>query len=78
MLINSDSQSVVVGFLCSNKQPVAFEEGSWVQVTGTIVKGYYHNEIPIIDITDIQPITKPEEPFVYPPDNHYIPTSLIL
>lgn len=78
MLINSDSQSVVVGFLCSYEQASKFKEGTWVNVTGTIIKGYYHNEIPVIDITEIKETTKPDDAYVYPPDDTYIPTSVIL
>ena len=78
MLINSDSQSVVVGFLCSSKEAKNFEEGSWVNITGTIIKGYYHNEIPVIDITKIEKVEKPQDEFVYPPDDMFIPTSLII
>ena len=78
MLINSDSQTVVVGFLCSYDKAKDLKEGTWVNVTGEIIKGYYHNEIPVIDINKIEETLKPEEPYVYPPDNTYIPTSLIL
>jgi len=78
MLINSDSQSVVVGFLCSYDNAKNFMEGTWVNVTGKIIKGYFHNEIPVIDITKIEQTKEPEEPFVYPPDNTYISTSVIL
>ena len=78
MIINSDSQSVVVGFLCSSNKVRDFKEGTWVNVTGNIIKGYYHNEIPVIDITMIEETSKPVEPYVYPPDNSYIPTSVIL
>ena len=78
MLINSDSQSVVVGFLCSYNNAKNFKEGTWVNVTGEIIKGYYHNEIPVIDINKIEETTKPEEEYVYPPNNSYIPTSVIL
>lgn len=78
MLINSDSQSVVVGFLCSYDNAKNFKEGTWVNVTGEIIKGYYHNEIPVIDINKIEETTKPEEEFVYPPNDAYIPTSVIL
>ena len=78
MLINSDSQTVVVGFLCSYDKAKTFAEGTWVNVTGTIIKGYYHNEIPVIDITSMEETKKPEEIYVYPPDETYIPTSLIL
>ena len=79
MLINSDSQSVVVGFLCSYDNAKNFKEGTWVNVTGEIIKGYYHNEIPVIDIKEIKETKEPEEVFVYPPDNStYIPTSVLL
>lgn len=78
MLINSDSQSVVVGFLCSYDKAKELKEGAWVNVTGEIVKGYYHNEIPVIDINKIEETEKPEEEYVYPPEGTYIPTSVIL
>lgn len=78
MLINSDSQSVVVGFLCSYENAKNLKEGTWVNVTGEIIKGYYHDEIPVIDINKIEETSKPEEEYVYPPDNTYIPTSVIL
>lgn len=78
MLINSDSQSVVVGFLCTADNASEFKDGTWVNVSGNIVKGYYHNQIPVIEITDIKETNKPEDAFVYPPDNTYIPTAVIL
>ncbi len=78
MLINSDSQSVVVGFLCTSDLSKNFKDGTWVNVSGTIVKGYYHNQIPVIEINSIEETQKPDEEFVYPPDDAYIPTSVIL
>ena len=78
MLINSDSQSVVVGFLCNYEDAENLKEGSWINVTGQIIKGYFHDEIPVIDINKIEETSKPEEEYVYPPDNTYIPTSVIL
>ena len=78
MLINSDSQSVVVGFLCTGDNAKNFKDGTWVNVSGNIVKGYYHNQIPVIEITEIKATTEPEDAFVYPPDDTYIPTAIIL
>lgn len=78
MLINSDSQSVVVGFLCNYEDAKNLKEGTWINITGQIIKGYYHDEIPVIDINKIEEINKPEEEYVYPPDDTYIPTSVIL
>lgn len=78
MLINSDSQSVVVGFLCTYDNAEIFKDGTWVTISGSIVKGYYHDQIPVIEINDIKQTEKPEDAFVYPPDNTYVPTSIIL
>ena len=78
MLINSDSQSVVVGFLCNYEDAKNLKEGTWINITGQIIKGYYHDEIPVIDINKIEETSKPEEEYVYPPDSTYIPTSVIL
>lgn len=78
MLINSDSQSVVVGFLCNYEDAKNLKEGTWINVTGQIIKGYYHDDIPVIDINKIEETSKPEEEYVYPPDSTYIPTSVIL
>lgn len=78
MVINSDSQTVVVGFLCSYDKAKNFKEGTWVNVTGTIIKGYFHDEIPVIDITKIEETQQPEDTYVYPPDGTYIPTAVIL
>ena len=80
MLINdSKTQSVVVGFLCQYKDADDFEDGTWVNLTGVIEMGKYHNEeIPVIKVTDLQQTEEPECPFVNLPDNTYVPTSGLL
>ena len=72
MLINSDSQSVVVGFLCNTKNGKDFKNGTWVNVSGSIIKGYYHNQIPVIEINKIEKTKAPEDAFVYPPQKKTI------
>lgn len=79
MIVSSNSQSVVVGFLCEWDNAKDFTDNSWVQVTGTIIKGDYHGDMPIVKITDIKSVDKPSsDEYVYPPDDSYIPTSGIL
>ena len=78
MIISSDFQSVVVGFLCECDNAKDFEDDTWVELTGKIIKGNYHGDIPIIQVTQIQKVDKPDEEFVYPPDESYIPTSGVL
>ena len=78
MIISSDFQSVIVGFLCECDNAKDFENETWIEVTGKITKGEYHGDMPIIKITEIKEIDKPNDEFVYPPDESYLPTSGIL
>ena len=78
MVISSDFQTVVVGFLCEHDTAKSYENHAWVEVTGEIIKGDYHGDMPIIKVTNIQRANKPNEELVYPPDESYIPTSGII
>ena len=77
MFINeSKTQAVVVGFLCESKDVKNFKDGTWVNITGNIELGNYHNEqIPFIKITEIEETNQPEDSYVMPPSNEYVPTS---
>lgn len=78
MIIDSNKQTLVVGFLCHCDNASSYKSGTWVSITGTITKGDYHGEIPVIEITEIKEIKKPSDEYVYPPDETYVPTSTIL
>lgn len=78
MIISSDFQSVVVGFLCEYDTAKDLKNDTWVELTGKIEKGEYHGDMPIIKVMDIKETTKPNDEFVYPPDESYIPTSNVL
>lgn len=76
MIISSDMQTLVVGFLCDCKNAKDFENDSWVEITGEITQGSYHGYMPIIKVKDIKQIEKPKDNvYVYPPDDTYVPTS---
>ncbi len=78
MYIDSNHlQSVVVGFLCSVENAKDFNNGDWVKITGTIEKGEYFGEIPILKISNIEKTTAPENKFVEQPDDSYVPTAVI-
>ncbi len=77
MIINNKNQTVVVGFLSTCKDANQYENNSWVTVTGTIQKGYYYGDIPILQITEIKTCEPPQNPFVNPPSDSYVPTSII-
>ena len=78
MIISSDFQTVVVGFLCQTNLAKNFTDNSWVEIEGEITKGDYHGEIPVIKITNIKQVNKPNDEYVYPPNETYVPTSTIL
>lgn len=78
MIVSSNFQSVVVGFLCEADNASTFENDTWVNITGKITKGNYYGDMPIIKITEIKKVDKPNDEFVYPPDESYIPTNRII
>lgn len=66
MLINqNDSQ--IVGFLCEYPEASEFLTNEWVSAEGNIYIGNYYGAMPILNLTKIKSITKPNCPFVYPP-----------
>lgn len=77
MVISSDFQTVVVGFLCNSKDAKKFADKTWVEVTGTITKGDYHGDIPVIEITELKQVAQPKDVYVYPPDENYVPTAVL-
>ena len=77
MIVDGSTKTLVVGFLCTNKDANKFIDGTWVKITGEITKGNYHGEIPIIKVTSIEPTEKPADEYVCPPDATYIPTGII-
>ena len=80
MFINEDkTQTVVVGFLTKYIDAKNLKNGEWVEVIGTIEKNTYHNEkIPIIKVLELKVVLEPENSFVVPPSDTYIPTSGLL
>ena len=74
MYISDNKEYVIVGFLCEYDDIKDFQDGTWINVTGEIVKGNYHGDMPIVKITEINTCKAPKDEFVMPPDNTYIPT----
>lgn len=77
MVINSKNQTVVVGFLCEYDKAKDLVNDSWINITGTIQKGNYYGEIPIIKIESLEEASIPSNPLVSPPSDSYVPTAII-
>ena len=78
MIVSSDFQTVVVGFLCHSDVAKNYEDGTWVEIEGIITKGDYYGEMPIIEIENIKEVNVPNDEYVYPPDDSFVTTSTVL
>lgn len=67
MIISSDNQAVVVGFLSDFSNAYDFEDGTWVEVEGIIEKGNYHGDLPIIKVKNLRKVSAPDNQYVFPP-----------
>ncbi len=63
-----DESEKVVGFLCTYNGDISLTDSEWVEITGTIIKGYYATDMPVIEVTTINKITAPPNTFVKTPD----------
>ena len=73
MVISSKNDAVIVGFLCNSSIDLSqYEDYCWVEIEGTITKGNYHGEIPVVNVTKINKTSAPVDEVVYPPDNSYV------
>lgn len=67
MLLSGEEK--IVGFLCDYEKAYELLESEWVEVTGTIKKGFYQTDMPIIQVEKLNKIEAPENTFVNPPSN---------
>lgn len=65
-----DNEEKVVGFLCEYDKVNELLENEWVEITGTIIQGYYMTDMPVIKIDSIKKITAPANTYVSPPENN--------
>ncbi len=76
MLISPNTnQSLVVGFLCTYDTAYEFKDNTWVDITGTIIKGNYYGDIAQIKVDSMFECEEPSDKFVSVPDESYVPTS---
>ncbi len=57
----------LIGFLTEFDQAANIEDNTWLDVTGTIqLTDYQGSQIPVIEVTDVETIEEPDQPYVYP------------
>ena len=62
--LTTDSETQVAGFLCQKDEAASIVENEWVEVTGTIIKGEYNGDVPVIRINKINKIIAPANTYV--------------
>lgn len=67
MLMLDTNTAVVVGILSQSSNANSFQDGDWVSCTGTIIKGDYKGEMPVLEIKSIEKCEVPEGEYVLPP-----------
>lgn len=68
MILNNEEK--VVGFLCEYENAKELDEGQWIEITGTIIPGYYMTDMPVIQVKTIEKITAPINTYVEPPQDN--------
>lgn len=77
MHLDNMTQTVVVGFLSEYPDIKNFCDNTWVKITGEIKKGYYHGNIPYLEITELEVVDAPNDPIVRAPSETYVQTCII-
>ena len=62
-----DGEEKVVGFLCEYNGNLDLIQGEWIEITGSITKGYYMGDMPVIQVDNVKKITAPANTYVKAP-----------
>jgi putative membrane protein len=62
--IELDNETQVAGYLCNYVGKTTLEENEWIEVTGSIIKGDYDGEIPVIKVNTITKIPAPANMYI--------------
>lgn len=62
--IEMDNETQVAGYLCNYIGETTLEENEWIEITGSIIKGDYNGEIPVIKINTITKIPAPANMYI--------------
>lgn len=62
--IADGNETKIAGFICMYEGQMSFEENEWIEITGTIIKGEYNGEIPVINVDTVTKIPAPANMYV--------------
>lgn len=59
-----ENETKVAGYMCNFDNSISLEENEWIEIEGTIIKGNYNGEIPVIQVNKITKIIAPANTYV--------------
>lgn len=62
--VNIDNTTQVAGYLCNYIGNMTLEENEWIEVTGTIIRGNYNGEVPVIKVNTITKVPAPANMYI--------------
>ncbi len=62
--MSSDETTQVAGYLCNYVGDLELNENEWVEIYGSIIKGDYNGEVPVIKVDRINKIIAPANTYV--------------
>ncbi len=62
--LEKDNTTQVAGYMCNYNGDLKLEENEWVEICGTIIKGNYNGEIPVIKVDKVSKVIAPANTYV--------------
>ena len=62
--IADGNETKIAGFVCMYEGQMTFEENEWIEITGTIIKGDYNGQIPVINVETVTKIPAPANMYI--------------
>ena len=59
-----ENETKVAGYMCNYDKSISLEENEWIEIEGSIIKGNYNGEIPVIKVDKITKIIAPANTYV--------------
>lgn len=62
--IAQDNSTKIAGYLCNYNGELELNENEWIEITGTIIKGDYNGQVPVIKVDKVTKIVAPANMYV--------------
>ena len=67
MELKEHNQAIIIGFLCEYDKASDYPDGTWLEITGEIIKGQFNGDIAILKVISVHETYCPKKILVEPP-----------